>query len=231
MDFGQFFFFWILNHSWIQVHFLCRVFENQKLAVKQCYQTGHFWLDATFWVIFKQYANKDKIFLMARCRFITGLKMQAVTTLLLVLCPFQVLCQDENVVVQLPDLGHIKGRTVKTIGNQGHPQKNYYNFRNIPFAQSVSGPHRFSVRKFSFWPKLIWHFFILYSIIIWHLRLTFEALFNLTILNHYWYLPHLIWHYGICTIELIFWPISIWHFSLNHIWQFWPIVIQQFIPF
>ena len=92
---------------------------------------------------------------MARCRFITGLKMQAVTTLLLVLCPFQVLCQDENVVVQLPDLGHIKGRTVKTIGNQGHPQKNYYNFRNIPFAQSVSGPHRFSVRKFNFYPILI----------------------------------------------------------------------------
>ena len=75
--------------------------------------------------------------------------MQALTTLLLLwcLCPFQVLCQDENVVVQLPNLGHIKGRTVKTIGNQGHPQKTYYNFRNIPFAQSVSGPHRFSVSE------------------------------------------------------------------------------------
>ena len=75
--------------------------------------------------------------------------MQALTTLLLLwcLCPFQVLCQDENVVVQLPELGHIKGRTVKTIGNQGHPQKTYYNFRNIPFAQSVSGPHRFSVSE------------------------------------------------------------------------------------
>ena len=76
--------------------------------------------------------------------------MQAVTKVLvffLCLSPFPSggLCQDENVVVQLPELGHIKGRTVKTIGNQGHPQKTYYNFRNIPFAQSVSGPHRFSV--------------------------------------------------------------------------------------
>ena len=108
---------------------------------------------------------------MARCRFITGLKMQAVTTLLLVLCPFQVLCQDENVVVQLPDLGHIKGRTVKTIGNQGHPQKNYYNFRNIPFAQSVSGPHRFSVRKFKTQINLTFFHSLL------HNNLTFEALF------------------------------------------------------
>ena len=45
-----------------------RVFENRKLAVKQCYQTGQFWKDknwwkmpnkfknsnVTFWVIFKQ---------------------------------------------------------------------------------------------------------------------------------------------------------------------------------
>ena len=37
-----------------------QVFENLKFAVKQCYQTGHIWLDinsnATFWVIFKHCA-------------------------------------------------------------------------------------------------------------------------------------------------------------------------------
>lgn len=58
---------------------------------------------------------------------------------------------EEEVLVQLPDLGHIKGRVVKTLGSGGRPQRTYYNFRNIPFAQSVSGPHRFSVIF------MIWH--------------------------------------------------------------------------
>ena len=52
---------------------------------------------------------------------------------------------DGSIVVNLPDLGSIRGRTVQTIGNRGREPKSFYNFRNIPFAQSVSGPHRFSV--------------------------------------------------------------------------------------
>ena len=57
-------------------------------------------------------------------------------------------CQDENLVtVNLPELGYIQGRTVQTMGNRGREPKPYFNFRNIPFAKSVSGPHRFSVRK------------------------------------------------------------------------------------
>ena len=52
----------------------------------------------------------------------------------------------EEVVVNVPDLGYIKGRTMETLGNLGRPKKSYYNFRNIPFAQSVSHQYRFSVR-------------------------------------------------------------------------------------
>jgi len=67
---------------------------------------------------------------------------------LLVIAPAFGLCQDENaVVVHLPSLGHIKGRTIKTLGNLGQEQRTFYNFRNIPFAQSVSGTHRFSEPK------------------------------------------------------------------------------------
>ena len=54
--------------------------------------------------------------------------------------------EEEIVVVHLPDVGHIKGRTLKTLGRTGGEEpKTYYNFRNIPFAQSVSGEFRFSV--------------------------------------------------------------------------------------
>ena len=51
-----------------------------------------------------------------------------------------------EIVVQVPDLGYIKGRTVETLGNLGKPKKSYHNFRNIPFAKSVSNQYRFSVR-------------------------------------------------------------------------------------
>ena len=53
---------------------------------------------------------------------------------------------DGTVTVHLPDLGYIKGRVKQTIGNLGHERKTYYNFRNIPFADTVSGAYRFSVR-------------------------------------------------------------------------------------
>ena len=51
----------------------------------------------------------------------------------------------KEIVVQVPDLGYIKGRTVETLGNLGKPKKSYHNFRNIPFAKSVSNQYRFSV--------------------------------------------------------------------------------------
>ena len=59
--------------------------------------------------------------------------------------------QDEP-IVNLPDLGYIKGRITQTLGNLGHEKKPYYNFRNIPFAESVSGEYRFSVRKILYIP-------------------------------------------------------------------------------
>ena len=59
--------------------------------------------------------------------------------------------QDEP-IVNLPDLGYIKGRITQTLGNLGHEKKPYYNFRNIPFAESVSGEYRFSVRRILYIP-------------------------------------------------------------------------------
>ena len=57
--------------------------------------------------------------------------------------------QDEGTVtVHLPDLGYIKGRVKQTIGNLGQERKTYYNFRNIPFADTVSGNYRFSVSDY-----------------------------------------------------------------------------------
>lgn len=50
----------------------------------------------------------------------------------------------QDVLVTLPDLGTIQGRTKETFGNLGVPKKTYYNFRNIPFAESVSLDKRFS---------------------------------------------------------------------------------------
>ena len=55
-----------------------------------------------------------------------------------------------EIVVQVPDLGYIKGRTVETLGNLGKPKKSYHNFRNIPFAKSVSHQYRFSVSYLNF---------------------------------------------------------------------------------
>ena len=61
----------------------------------------------------------------------------------------------KEIVVQVPDLGYIKGRTVETLGNLGKPKKSYHNFRNIPFAKSVSHQYRFSVRILFFFVHAI----------------------------------------------------------------------------
>ena len=53
--------------------------------------------------------------------------------------------KDEETVVEVPNLGFIKGRVKQTLGNLEHEKKTFYNFRNIPFAKSVSGLNRFSV--------------------------------------------------------------------------------------
>ena len=52
----------------------------------------------------------------------------------------------EDPIVNIPDLGAIKGKEIKTVGNLNYTQKAYYTFRNIPYAESVSGSKRFSVR-------------------------------------------------------------------------------------
>ena len=70
-----------------------------------------------------------------------------------VLCIKQNFCffpYREDVVVEVPGLGYIRGRTMETLGNLNKPKKSYYNFRNIPFAQSVSHQYRFSVSLFQF---------------------------------------------------------------------------------
>ena len=51
-----------------------------------------------------------------------------------------------DVIITTPNLGTIVGRTKSTVGNLGKPPKTFFNFRNIPFAQSVTGDQRFSVR-------------------------------------------------------------------------------------
>ena len=48
-------------------------------------------------------------------------------------------------IVNVPKLGAIRGKAIKTVGNLNHDQKTYYTFRNIPYAESVSGSKRFSV--------------------------------------------------------------------------------------
>ena len=48
--------------------------------------------------------------------------------------------QEVEVLVNLPTLGTIKGREHQTV--QG---RTYYNFRNIPFAESTAGQNRFKV--------------------------------------------------------------------------------------
>jgi hypothetical protein len=47
--------------------------------------------------------------------------------------------------VTLPTLGTILGKEIKTIGNLNNPQKTYYSFRNIPYAEAPVGDKRFSV--------------------------------------------------------------------------------------
>ena len=48
-------------------------------------------------------------------------------------------------IVNPPNLGGIRGKAIKTVGNLNYDQKTYYTFRNIPYAESVSGSKRFSV--------------------------------------------------------------------------------------
>ena len=48
-------------------------------------------------------------------------------------------------IVNVPILGAIRGKAIKTVGNLNYDQKTYYTFRNIPYAESVSGSKRFSV--------------------------------------------------------------------------------------
>jgi hypothetical protein len=74
------------------------------------------------------------------------------------------LCQNAstNAVVNLPDLGHVKGRIVQTMGNLDHQKKSYFNFRNIPFAQSVSGENRFSVNNICKLQPFSQHVFLMF---------------------------------------------------------------------
>lgn len=57
------------------------------------------------------------------------------------------IAQGQDVVVTLPNLGTLRGRTAMTKGNVETQPKQFYNFRNIPFAESVSGDRRFSVSE------------------------------------------------------------------------------------
>ena len=50
-------------------------------------------------------------------------------------------------IIDVPNLGAIRGKAIKTVGNLNYDQKTYYTFRNIPYAESVSGSKRFSVKS------------------------------------------------------------------------------------
>ena len=50
-----------------------------------------------------------------------------------------------QIIGGIPNLGAIRGKAIKTVGNLNYDQKTYYTFRNIPYAESVSGSKRFSV--------------------------------------------------------------------------------------
>ena len=52
-------------------------------------------------------------------------------------------------IVNVPNLGTIRGKEIKTEGNLNYNQKTYHTFRNIPYAESVSGSKRFSVKSIS----------------------------------------------------------------------------------
>ena len=52
-------------------------------------------------------------------------------------------------IVDVPNLGAIRGKEIKTVGNLNYNQKTYHTFRNIPYAESVSGSKRFSVKSIS----------------------------------------------------------------------------------
>lgn len=52
--------------------------------------------------------------------------------------------------VDVPVLGTILGKEIKTKGNLGKEPKTYFAFRNIPYAESVAGEARFSVSRVCF---------------------------------------------------------------------------------
>ena len=90
--------------------------------------------------------------------------------------------QDEP-IVNLPDLGYIKGRITQTLGNLGHEKKPYYNFRNIPFAESVSGEYRFSVRRILYIPYFQNE--LLHNNTIQNEKISEEIIYNYLINCHY----------------------------------------------
>ncbi len=51
----------------------------------------------------------------------------------------------EGPTVDLGVLGVLRGKSVSTVGNMDHEPRPYYSFRNIPYAESVSGQKRFTV--------------------------------------------------------------------------------------
>ena len=78
--------------------------------------------------------------------------------LVLISC-LAIAAQAAEPVVNLPNLGTIQGRVHQTFGN-GVPKKDYFNFRNIPFAESVSGNNRFKVIFEPVWIEIVTFEFI-----------------------------------------------------------------------
>ena len=85
--------------------------------------------------VFKTHSNSAKIFLKMWKGFFALIAIAALGA------------GQDHPLVTLPNLGVIRGRTLMTKGNLGNDPKPFYNFRNIPFAESVSGEKRFSVRQ------------------------------------------------------------------------------------
>eukprot|EP00095_Tigriopus_kingsejongensis_P005622 maker-scaffold335_size202896-snap-gene-1.19 protein:Tk05622 transcript:maker-scaffold335_size202896-snap-gene-1.19-mRNA-1 annotation:"hypothetical protein DAPPUDRAFT_240263" len=52
--------------------------------------------------------------------------------------------QGNEVLINLPKLGTLQGRMYKTVGNLANTPKDYYSFKNIPYAKSVANETRFT---------------------------------------------------------------------------------------
>lgn len=61
---------------------------------------------------------------------------------------FSALCltnaQNAVSLLTVPTLGTLQGKVYKTVGNLQNTPKDYYSYKNIPYAQSVSGEKRFT---------------------------------------------------------------------------------------